>query len=97
MKKVANAYEKGRAAFWKGKGKFSDDSLFMAHLAVLKVEGSGGRAVREAKNAEIAEWKRGWKDAKVEADAPVEEAPKKKVAKKKSKKKVSKKKKESKK
>ncbi len=83
MKKAGSTYELGRAAFAQGKLKFSDDERVMVILEKL--------STRDEKRKEIDEWKKGWAEAKSEAEAPVEEAPKKKK-KKTTKKKVSKKK-----
>ena len=79
MRKAGSTYELGRAAFAKGTLKFSNDERMMVILSTLDN--------RKDKQKEIADWKRGWLEAKAEAEAPVvEEAPKKKKAKKKSKK-----------
>lgn len=73
----SRAYELGQAAFADGKWKrFSNDAQMVSMLEGLTAD-------RKAKQVEIADWERGWEDAKAAAKAPKK---KKKVSKKKAKK-----------
>jgi hypothetical protein len=87
------AYNRGAVAFANSMKKFSDDKIFMEYFAELKGDASGFSAIRQAKQAAMEEWKRGYREAKEEAEKPVaKKTTKKKTTKKKtSKKKVSKK------
>ena len=96
-----NPYEGGKAAFARGsRPNPTDDKKFMEYYSNLSApsgEGSElqgtGRALREAKQEAMLEFKKGWVEAKVDAEKPEEPVAKKKTTKKKtSKKKVSKKK-----
>lgn len=89
-----NPYDGGKAAFDGDlPQKPTDNKTFMQYYASLEVSsGEGeemlgkGRALRELKQEAILEWKKGWLEAKSEAEKP------KPVAKKKTKKKATKKK-----
>ena len=96
-----NPYEGGKAAFARGsRPNPTDDKKFMEYYSSLSApsgEGSElqgtGRTLREAKQAAMLEFKKGWLEAKAEAEKPAKPVAKKKTTKKKtSKKKVSKKK-----
>lgn len=92
----------GKLAFARGKKqKPTDDKKFMEYYSNLGLQNDGlggeqmlgaGRAVRQAKQDAMLEWKKGWLEAKAEAEKPEEPIAKKKTKKKTSKKKVSKKK-----
>lgn len=96
-----NPYNGGQAAFARGsRPNPTDDKKFMkyySNLSITSGEGSelhgAGRTLREVKQVAMAEWKKGWVEAKAEAEQPEKPVTKKKTSKKKvSKKKVSKKK-----
>jgi hypothetical protein len=95
-----NPFSSGKAAFARGsRPNPTDDKKFMEYLSSLSMpsgEGSelqgAGRALREAKQSAMLEFKKGWLEARAEAEKPKEPVAKKKTKKKTSKKKVSKKK-----
>jgi len=96
MKKKMTPYDQGKVAFQRKQlPKPLDDKLFIEYYNTLVPNEEGvkamgmGRAIREAKQAALREWKQGWMDAKVEAENPEpvkKKTSKKKVSKKKSKK-----------
>lgn len=89
MRKAGSTYELGRAAFSKGTlRKATNDERLLIALENLTGEGVD---LRELKDKEISEWKRGWDDAKKETLIPIVEEVAEPVASKKKKKKSTKK------
>ena len=94
MRDTVFEYNRGQVAFLNSMKKFSDDKLFMDYVVALNGQAAAqeNSSVRQVKQAAMEEWKRGYREAREEAEKPKEPVAKKTTKKKTTKKKTSKKK-----